>query len=141
MAENGDEEGLAPCSCILPISKPRDLNPRDAVPGSPSGLNPGGTAGREGREEGRQQDAAGFTHGHVMTGGSCLTFHPDAFPAAASSQAWELGPSQYRGLEAASQALSVWVSLAWDGAMGRMNGAGQDRRHLGMAVLCSLLTF
>lgn len=85
--------------------------------------------GREGRGGGA--DAAGFTHGDVMTGGSCLTFQ---LPTPSRQQLHprarrELGPGQCGGLGTASQAPPVWVIPAWDGAAGRLNGAEQGGRQ------------
>jgi len=72
-----------------------------------------------------------------MTRGSCLTFQlPTPSRQQPHPRAWrELGLGQCGGLGAASQALPVWVSPAWDGAAGRLNGAGQDRRHPCSAAL------
>lgn len=75
-----------------------------------------------------------------MTRGSCLTFqlsvpsrqqpHPMA--------KWELGLGQRGGSGAASQAPSVWVSLAWDGAAGRLNRAGHGGRQHPSCCLSAL---
>lgn len=66
-----------------------------------------------------------------MTRGSCLTFQ---LPIPSRQQPhpmvrWELGPGQRWGSGAASQAPLVWVTLAWDGAAGRLNRAGQGGRQ------------
>lgn len=75
-----------------------------------------------------------------MTRGSCLTFqlsvpsrqqpHPMA--------KWELGLGQRGGSGAASQAPLVWVSLAWDGAAGRLNRAGHGGRQHPSCCLSAL---
>lgn len=78
-----------------------------------------------------------------MTGGSCLTFQlPTPSRQQLHPRAWrELGPGQCGDSGAASQALPVWVSLAWEGATGRPSGVGQGGRHPCTTAPCSLPTF